>query len=271
MHHTPALGHHLNQNKQANETMTSIEEESASLDGYFSDTPLEPKPSYPPLLDTFDRCIVITNLPKVPSSKHEKLSKVVLKLVSRIGNIASYEEGEEPSNDTGFFLPIDEAKDATAGCAFVEYESVADAKKALEVLQDYKFDKNHVLKVTLYERAAALQSVPEEEFTVPEPEPYKERPNTMEWLEDSCQRDQFAIRHGSDTGVYWCDGKEDPVLDYGGEREKKAGINWCDCKLFASLFVVLLMMLRSGRMFEMLGFDHVIWLLLIKHAFISFD
>jgi translation initiation factor 3 subunit B len=52
------------------------------------------------------------------------------------------------------------------------------------------------------------------------------------WLEDSCQRDQFAIRHGNETGVYWCDGKSDPVVDYDGEREKKAGINWCDCKLY---------------------------------------
>jgi translation initiation factor 3 subunit B len=208
--------------------MASIEEESASLDGYFSDTPLEPRPSYPPLLSTFERSIILTNLPKVPSSKHEKLSKVVLKLVSRIGNIATYEDEDSP---TGFYLPIDEANDATVGCAFVEYETETDAKKALEVLQDYKFDKNHVLKVTLYERASSLANVTEEEFTMPEPEPYKERANTMAWLEDSCQRDQFAIRHGNDTGVYWCDGKGDPVLDYGGEREKKAGINWCDCKL----------------------------------------
>ena len=218
---------------------TSIEEESASLDGYFSDTPLKPEPSYPPLLSTFDRCIVLTNLPKVPSSKHDKLSKVVLKLVSRIGNIASYED-EDPSS-TGFYLPIDEEKDATVGCAFVEYETVADAKKALEVLQDYKFDKNHVLKVTLYERAASLEAVEEGEFTMPEPEPYKELANTMEWLEDSCQRDQFAIRHGSETAVYWSDGKGDPVVDYDGEREKKAGINWCDCKLFGVLCSVVLL------------------------------
>lgn len=214
--------------------MASIEEESASLDGYFSETPLDPKPSYPPLLSTFDRCIVLTNLPKVPAAKHEKLYKVVLKLVTRIGNIATY--GDEDPSSTGFYLPLDESNESTVGCAFVEYESASDAKKALEVLQDYKFDKNHVLKVTLYERATSLAKVTEEEFTEPEPEPYKERPNTMAWLEDSCQRDQFAIRHGNETEVYWCDGKGDPVLDYGGEREKKAGINWCDCK-FSIVFL----------------------------------
>jgi len=210
--------------------MSTIEDESASLDGYFSDAPLKPEPSYPPLLSTFERCIVVTNLPKVPSSKHEKLSKVVLKVVTRIGNLASYEEGEGAESSTGFYMPLNEEEESTVGCAFVEYESAADAKKALEVLQDYRFDKNHLLKVTLYQHAMELASVTEEEFTMPEPEPYKERPNTMAWLEDSCQRDQFAIRHGDETGVYWSDGKGDAVVDYDGEREKKAGINWCDCE-----------------------------------------
>ena len=65
-----------------------LEAEAADLDGYFSDAPLDPKPNYPPLDKSFDRCVVITNLPKVPESKYEKLSKVVLKLVSRKGTLA---------------------------------------------------------------------------------------------------------------------------------------------------------------------------------------
>ena len=43
----------------------NLEEESASLDGYFSDAPLKPRPSYPPLRDTFETAVIITNLPKV--------------------------------------------------------------------------------------------------------------------------------------------------------------------------------------------------------------
>lgn len=43
----------------------NLEEESAALDGYFSDTPLEPKPQYPKLRETFETAVVITNLPKV--------------------------------------------------------------------------------------------------------------------------------------------------------------------------------------------------------------
>ena len=43
----------------------NLEEESASLDGYFSDSPLDPQPSYPHLRETFETSVVITNLPKV--------------------------------------------------------------------------------------------------------------------------------------------------------------------------------------------------------------
>lgn len=240
-----------------NNTAEDLEAESANLDGYFSDTPLDPQPKYPPLDSKFDRCIVITNLPKVPEAKYDKLSKVILKLVTRIGALASY-EGTDDFN--GFFMPKNPEGD-TVGCAFVEYASAGDAKKTLEVLQDYSFDKNHKLRVTLHERATHLANVTEEEFTQPEPEPYKQRSNTMSWLEDTCQRDQFAIRQGHETAVYWNDGRSVPQMDYGGEREKKAGVHWCDYYVqwspkgsyFATLVPNKGVILWGGEKFEKLG------------------
>eukprot|EP00571_Detonula_confervacea_P011392 CAMPEP_0172302166 /NCGR_PEP_ID=MMETSP1058-20130122/3911_1 /TAXON_ID=83371 /ORGANISM="Detonula confervacea, Strain CCMP 353" /LENGTH=719 /DNA_ID=CAMNT_0013012549 /DNA_START=61 /DNA_END=2220 /DNA_ORIENTATION=- len=234
-----------------------LADEAADLDGYFSDAPLEPEPKYAPLETKFDRCVVITNLPKIPGAKYEKLSKVILKLVSRIGNLAAYEGTDD---FTGFFMP--QAEDgSTVGCAFVEYDTAGDAKKAIEVLQDYKFDKNHALQVTLYERASNLAEVEEGEFQQPEPEPFKERSNTMSWLEDSCQRDQFAIREGKETKVYWNDGRGDPIVDYDGAREKKAGVNWCDYYVnwspkgsyFATLVPSKGVILWGGKNFEKLG------------------
>lgn len=241
-----------------NTTADDLAAEAEDLDGYFSDAPLEPKPNYPPLDNTFDRCIVITNLPKVPESKYEKLSKVVLKLVSRIGPLATYEGSED---FTGLLLPKDATDGSTAGCAFIEYQTSGDAKKAIEVLEGYKFDKNHALHVTLHERATQLASVEEGEFQEPEPEPFKERPNTMSWLEDSCQRDQFAIRQGKETVVYWNDGRGEPVVDYDGEREKDAGVNWCDYYVqwspkgsyFATLVPNKGVILWGGKKFEKLG------------------
>jgi len=230
--------------------------EAAALDGYFSDTPLEPEPNYPPLDEQFNRCVVISNLPKVNEAKYEKLTKVVTKLVGRVGALAAYDGVPDYA---GFLMPKG-ADGATTGCAFVEYASVGEAKKAVEVLNEYKFDKNHVLRVTPYERARQLADTPEE-YKAPEPEPHKERPNTMEWLEDSCQRDQFAIRHGKETAVFWNDGRGAPVVDYAGEREKKQGVNWCDFYVqwspkgsyFATLVPQKGVILWGGKTYEKLG------------------
>jgi translation initiation factor 3 subunit B len=236
-----------------------LADEAASLDGYFSDAPLNPRPRYPPIDETYDRCIIISNLPKVPDVKYDKLAKVVHKLVSRIGNLAVY-EGTSSDTFSGFYMPKT-SDGSTAGCAFVEYESVGDARKAMEVLQDYKFDKNHALRVTTHDRVVQLSHIVTSNFELPQPEPFKERPNTMSWLEDACQRDQFAIRQGKETAVYWNDGRGEPVVDYDGARERKAGVPWCDYYVqwstkgsyFATLVPNKGVILWGGKTFEKLG------------------
>ena len=140
------------------------------------------------------------------------------KLVNKIGTVAN----------NGVMLPFN--GESTCGFAFVEYASVEDAKHAVEVLQDYKFDKNHCLTITPYERAMELrESEEQEEFVEQEPAPFEPMPNTSSWLEDGGQRDQFVIRQGRDTVVYWNDGgKNAPNVDYDGSREKEAGVAWCE-------------------------------------------
>ena len=209
----------------------ALADEAASLDGYFSDAPLDSAPhlTLPDLRSDFDSAIVLTNLPRVPKSKLEKLTKVITKLVSRIGTLAS-------SSDTGFggvLLPCGDDDGSGKGCmtlgfALVEYVSPEEASKASEVLRGYKFDKNHSLGVYPYDRTVDLADLEENEFTEPDPEPFRERPDTSAWLEDPSQRDEFVLRHGKEMEVYWSDGKCDPVLDYGGERERDAGVAWCE-------------------------------------------
>jgi translation initiation factor 3 subunit B len=207
-----------------------LADEAAELDGYFSDTPLNPKPNYPPLNKSFDSTIIITNLPKVPESKVEKLTAVVTKIVTRIGTLATNADTEY----SGVHMPFDQQKGSTLGFCFVEYETPEEAKTALEVLADYNFDKNHSLSVTLYPRAAFLKSVEAKEFTEPEPVPFVEKPNPTSWLEDSNQRDSFFVRYDRETVVYWSDAKNDPVVDYDGAREKQAGVAWCEYYAFWS-------------------------------------
>lgn len=200
----------------------NLEEESAELDGYFSDTPLDVQPQYPPLRETFETAVVITNLPKAPAAKVERLTKVVMRLISKIGSLASTE------SFTGLQMPTDPATGDTLGFAFVEYTIAADAARAVESLSDYAFDKRHSLKVTPYSLAMDLANLQEKEFEIPEPAPFVEKPNTSTWLQDPSQRDQFVVRHGKETVVHWSDGKHDPGVDYDGRREKEGGVAWCE-------------------------------------------
>jgi translation initiation factor 3 subunit B len=114
------------------------------------------------------------------------------------------------------------------GFCFVEYETPEEAKNAVDVLKDYKFDKNHSLAVTPFPRAQHLSKVEEKSFQEPKPEPFVEKPDANSWLEDPNQRDQFMLRHGREMAVMWSDGKNPPVVDYDGAREKEAGVPWCD-------------------------------------------
>jgi len=194
--------------------------EAEELDGYFSDAPLDPEPEYPPLNKRFDTSVILLNLPKVGTAKLDKLTKVVMKLVSKIGDLQSTDDF------TGVLMPVKD--DSTLGFCLVDYQTVEAAKNAVEVLQGYKFDKNHALTVSLYERAKQLQKVETGTFQEPEPAPFQEKPNAAAWLEDPNQRDQFVIRQGKETEVLWFDAKNDPAMDYNGWREKDAGVAWCD-------------------------------------------
>lgn len=125
-------------------------------------------------------------------------------------------------------MPTDPNTGATLGFALVEYTTVASAEQAVKSLTGYPFDKNHSLTAIPYVRAIELANLEDTEFTTPEPAPFVEKPNTSTWLLDPSQRDQFVVRQGKETVVYWSDGKHDPAVDYDGKREKEAGISWCE-------------------------------------------
>jgi translation initiation factor 3 subunit B len=148
----------------------------------------------------------------------------VIKLVSKVGPLVGKEDDEFP----GVSIPFNGDIGSTMGFAFVEYASVESAIKAVEALQGYAFDKNHSLKILPFERASQLLSLKEQEYKEPDPEPFEEKVDTSSWLLDSFQRDQFVIRQGRETVVYWTDSKLDPVVDYDGSREKEAGVAWCE-------------------------------------------
>jgi len=243
---------------EAARQQAELERETEELynDGYFTDTSLNLDPRYPELKDTYETAIIVLNLPEVPHAKVEKLTKVVKKIVSRLGVLADIEGGSG-----GFIMPFNEEKDSTEGFAIIEYETPEEAKNAISVLDGYKFDKNHSLVVTPYTRAEKLQNLEEKEFTEPERPPFVEKPNPMSWLEDPSQRDEFVIRQGKETVVSWFDARADPVVDYDGAREKEAGVNWCEyyChwsprgSYLATLVPARGVILWSGATYEKVG------------------
>lgn len=205
-----------------------IMNEAEELDGYFSDTPLEPEVHYPPLNESYYETLLVMNLPKVPGAKIEKLTTVLRKILTKIGNIQQFYNPENTEEVTfpGYYMPYDEANDLTYGFCFVCYDNADAAKNAVEVLEGYKFDKNHSLSVMLYERAKQLSTVNTVEFTLPEEvivakkeaEKKEEgeggitdeeedaiKDHLASWLFDPAQRDQFIIRYGKETAVHWVD------------------------------------------------------------------
>lgn len=237
----------------ADPSLDELADEAAELDGYFSDAPLNPEPRYPELDTSMDNALIVQNLPKVPEAKLDKLTKVVTKLLTRIGNLAATE------TFPGMLMPFE--NDSTLGFCLVAYETPAEAEKALFALQDYAFDKNHSLTVIRYERALQLQEILPTSFKEPEPAPFVERPNPTSWLEDPNQRDAFVLRHGRETQVQWWDSRQGPAMDYDGSREKQAGVLWCENYCFwspkgshlATLLPARGVILWSGAKYEKSG------------------
>ena len=121
--------------------------EAEELDGYFSDAPLDPEPIYPPLNERFDTSVILLNLPKVGSNKLEKLNKVVVKLVSKIGAL------QATDSFSGVLMPVKD--DNTLGFCLVDYQTPGSRQErrrsaaGLQIRQESRTDR-----VTLRTRPA---------------------------------------------------------------------------------------------------------------------
>jgi len=197
-----------------------------SVSDYYSDTPLRPEPSYPPLPESFDSTILVMNLPAVDAGKFDKLKRVVHRIFSKVGTI--------PEGENGIRMPTG-PEGRSLGFAFCEYAAPGDASNAVQAVDDYPMDKNHRLRVMPYADARRLRDVDVSAYRPPPPEAAPTPVDTTAWLRDSCQRDMFVIREGKNTVIHW----NDPVkagsgqgacseVDYDGSREKAQGVNWCD-------------------------------------------
>lgn len=142
----------------------------------------------------FGNVLVVDNLPKVPQEKYEKLTAILTKIFAGPGRI----------REGGLFHPQDDATKMSKGYAFVEYESVEQAKAAQAALNGYQLDKAHKFAATLYDECDRLAKVPDE-YAEPEERQYTPGENLLDWLSDKRGRDQFVARYGDETEVCWND------------------------------------------------------------------
>ncbi|CAN0854090.1 Eukaryotic translation initiation factor 3 subunit B [Linum grandiflorum] len=151
----------------------------------------------------FGNIIVVDNLPVVPFEKFEKLEGVVRKIFSQTGII----------KEDGLWMPLDPETKKTKGYCFIEYNTPQEAELAKEKTNGYRLDKSHFFVVNMFDDFDKFMRVPDE-WAAPEVKPYVPGENLQHWLTDEKARDQFVIRAGTDTEVFWNDtrhSKPDPV------------------------------------------------------------
>lgn len=194
----------------------TLAEEYPELRDYLSDDD-DQEPDFERLAvnDSFDAVITVCNLPVVPQAKFDKLRSVLQKIFLQMGKIKRLE------------MPMDPDGSKTAGFAFIEFEKAEEARQAVELTNGYALDKSHVFKVQPYAHLLKLGALPSS-YQEPEYREFTPRLNPSSWLSDPAHRDQFVVRHANETELHWCEKGSAPLLEYGGEREKEQGLNWCE-------------------------------------------
>ncbi|KAG6517054.1 eukaryotic translation initiation factor 3 subunit B-like [Zingiber officinale] len=145
----------------------------------------------------FGNIIVVDNLPVVPPEKFEKLEGVIRKIYSQIGTI----------REGGIWMPVSPDTQKTLGYCFIEYNTAQEAELAREKTNGYKLDKSHIFAVNVLDDFEKYMKVPEE-WKASEIKPYMPGENLQQWLTDEKARDQFVIRAGSNTEVFWNDPRQ---------------------------------------------------------------
>ena len=142
----------------------------------------------------FGNFIVVNNLPQVPQEKYDKLTNILRKLCSGAGRL----------REGGLHHPQDPASNVSKGFAFVEYETPDMAKAAVLALHGYQLDKNHKFTAMLMDDLERIANTPGQ-YREPEPVAFEQGADLYSWLGDKRGRDQFVVRFGDETEVYWND------------------------------------------------------------------
>ena len=180
-------------------------------------------PEDPVPLDTSTSSVIIVDqLPQAEMDRYEKLVGFLKssKVFGAYGTIVQ----------DGLYVPVSGGK--TLGYAFIEYDTVEEASKAVQEANGKRLDAKHVMAVNHFDEYDRLQQL-SAEWVPPRRSDFENAVNLQSWLLDEQGRDQFVVRHGIETAVYWNDPHRKAnefgrTFKYGGEREKQADKHWTD-------------------------------------------
>lgn len=162
----------------------------------------------------FGSVIVVSNLPTVPAEKYEKLKGVINKIYGQIGSLGSV------------YMPVDATTKMSKGFAFVEFATPQEAQAAREQTNKFQLDKNHVFAVNMFDDIDKYARVPDTYHT-PESKPFSPPENLNAYMLDKLGRDQFVLRSGDLTEVYWNDGKRNRSdLVYQRQNWTESYVQW---------------------------------------------
>lgn len=205
--------------------------------------------------ENLSNVVLVDCLPAVKMDRYAKLLNVVKKIFGAYGAIKP--------ND-GIYMPVDEEKNMTSGMCFIEYETQAFAQRAKAEGHGKKLDAKHTLRVNIWHEVDKYMNT-SETFEEPDKQDYENKVELTSWLLDETYRDQFVLRAGRNTEIYWNDPQrkanaEGRVLQYGGERESQRGktwtesyVGWSSHGLYLATFHNQGIVLWGGDDFEKLG------------------
>ena len=190
-----------------------------------------------PTVDTtFPRAIIVDGLPVVPAEKHEKLSTVVRKFFSQVGTIV---EG-------GLEMPKDPKSGQSLGFAFIMFSQDSEAQAAIVKANGYKLDKAHTFIVNAFEDYDKYIAIPDTE-RAHRPPPYEPKEHLQSWLLDKGARDQYVVRYGDETEIWWNDPtKPDNEALYARRNWSDAYVSWSPRGTYLATFHRLWVQLWGG-------------------------
>ena len=179
----------------------------------------------------------------VPSEKCEKLTNVIRKFFSQVGEIVTLK------------MATDEATGMSLGYAFIEFARVEEAKAAVSKANGYKLDKSHTIIVNAFSDFQKYSAVPEQEQTF-EPRPYVPREDLHSWLLDPTARDQLVMRFNEETEIWWNDSSlanPEAKAEYSRHNWSDSYVSWSPRGTYLATFHRLGIQLWGGPSWKKLG------------------